>query len=124
VGTAGVFVLDVAAIALAVSLPLPVLGSRLRGQAVTVVTAVLAVLAIATLVYLFTAEGYTNDGRTVWEAANWPRRWLLLAGALLAAAAVRLAVMARRRLHLVPLLAGATILVAAINLVALTSTVE
>ena len=124
VDTAGGLAFALCALALVMAVGLPALGPRLRLPVVDAAVAVLAAVTVATVVYAFGAEGYTNDGRTVWEVSNWPRRWLFLAVILLGAAVTGFAVLTRKRLQLVPFLAGAMIVVVALDYAALASSVE
>lgn len=122
---AGVAAFASAAAALLGSLALAAVGrTAMRAPIVGLVAVALGVLAIAMLGWTFATEGYTSDGRTVWQVSNGLRRLLLLVAVILAGGGTTLAVVARRRRRLTPLLPLATLLIVFVDYLAFAYTVE
>jgi hypothetical protein len=121
---AGVVAFASGLLALLASLILLVVRRRWRLLVVTVATAALALVTAALAAYVFTAEGYTNTGRTVWEDSNGPRQVLELVAIALTAATVVLAGMSRRRVDLTGWVPAAALIAVIVDYVTLVSTVE
>ena len=121
---AGVVAFASGLLALLASLVLLVVRRRWRLLVVTVATAALALVTAAMVAYVFTAEGYTNSGRTVWGDSNGARHLLELAAIALTAATVVLAGLSRRRADLTGWVPVATLFAVIVDYVTLVSTVE
>jgi hypothetical protein len=107
----------------AMALPLVRQEPRRRRLAL-VVAATFDLLVVATVVYAVGAEGYTNNGRTVWEVATTAVRAGIIGAIVVALVTAGAAWLSTRRPRLTPWVAPAAIVAVVANYLALVSTLE